>query len=83
MGWAIRARRGALRGWPTILVSPRCGRRGCTADGAAGPDATASALDDPFLWLGMLAAATTTRIVVGTAAIVLPLRQPLQWRSRP
>lgn len=42
-----------------------------------GPDATASALDDPFLWLGMLAAATT-RIVVGTAAIVLPLRQPLQ-----
>jgi luciferase-type oxidoreductase len=42
-----------------------------------GPDATASALDDPFLWLGMLAAATG-RIVVGTAAIVLPLRQPLQ-----
>ncbi|NMT33560.1 TIGR03571 family LLM class oxidoreductase [Stenotrophomonas maltophilia] len=42
-----------------------------------GPDATVSALDDPFLWLGMLAAATT-RIAVGTAAIVLPLRQPLQ-----
>src|SRR6185437_124034 len=42
-----------------------------------GPDATASALDDPFLWLGMLAAATE-RIVIGTAAIVLPLRQPLQ-----
>jgi luciferase-type oxidoreductase len=42
-----------------------------------GPDATASALDDPFLWLGMLAAATE-RIVVGSAAIVLPLRQPLQ-----
>jgi len=41
------------------------------------PDATASALDDPFLWLGMLAAATE-RIVIGTAAIVLPLRQPLQ-----
>ncbi|PZP71298.1 MAG: LLM class flavin-dependent oxidoreductase, partial [Stenotrophomonas maltophilia] len=33
--------------------------------------------DDPFLWLGMLAAATE-RIVVGSAAIVLPLRQPLQ-----
>lgn len=42
-----------------------------------GPDATTSALDDPFLWLGMLAAATE-RIVVGSAAIVLPLRQPLQ-----
>ncbi|WP_295568864.1 TIGR03571 family LLM class oxidoreductase [uncultured Stenotrophomonas sp.] len=42
-----------------------------------GPDATASALDDPFLWLGMLAAATD-RIAVGSAAIVLPLRQPLQ-----
>ncbi|HIE5097952.1 TIGR03571 family LLM class oxidoreductase [Stenotrophomonas maltophilia] len=42
-----------------------------------GPDASASALDDPFLWLGMLAAATT-RIAVGSAAIVLPLRQPLQ-----
>lgn len=42
-----------------------------------GPDATVSALDDPFLWLGMLAAATM-RIAVGTAAIVLPLRQPLQ-----
>ncbi|MEW6384878.1 MAG: LLM class flavin-dependent oxidoreductase, partial [Pseudomonadota bacterium] len=42
-----------------------------------GPDATTSALDDPFLWLGMLAAATE-RIVVGSAAIVLPLRHPLQ-----
>ena len=42
-----------------------------------GPDAVASALDDPFLWLGMLAAATE-RIVIGSAAIVLPLRQPLQ-----
>ncbi|MHC1651977.1 TIGR03571 family LLM class oxidoreductase [Stenotrophomonas maltophilia] len=42
-----------------------------------GPDATASALDDPLLWLGMLAAATT-RIAVGSAALVLPLRQPLQ-----
>ncbi|WMJ69449.1 TIGR03571 family LLM class oxidoreductase [Stenotrophomonas sp. 24(2023)] len=42
-----------------------------------GPDATASALDDPFLWLGMLAAATQD-IVVGSAAIVLPLRHPLQ-----
>ncbi|WP_198361763.1 TIGR03571 family LLM class oxidoreductase [Herbaspirillum sp. meg3] len=35
-----------------------------------------SALDDPFLWLGMLAAATNT-IAVGTAAAVLPLRHPL------
>ncbi|EMT5434531.1 TIGR03571 family LLM class oxidoreductase [Stenotrophomonas maltophilia] len=42
-----------------------------------GPDAAASALDDPFLWLGMLAAATE-RIAVGSAAIVLPLRHPLQ-----
>ncbi|MBH1653683.1 TIGR03571 family LLM class oxidoreductase [Stenotrophomonas maltophilia] len=42
-----------------------------------GPDATASALDDPFLWLGMLASATE-RIVVGSPAIVLPMRQPLQ-----
>ncbi|MBK0013485.1 TIGR03571 family LLM class oxidoreductase [Stenotrophomonas sp. S41] len=41
-----------------------------------GPDATASALDDPFLWLALLAGATT-RIAVGTAAIVLPLRHPL------
>ncbi|HDS1040468.1 TPA: TIGR03571 family LLM class oxidoreductase [Stenotrophomonas maltophilia] len=42
-----------------------------------GPDATASALDDPFLWLGMLAA-TTEHIAIGSAAIVLPLRHPLQ-----
>lgn len=42
-----------------------------------GPDAAASAVDDPFLWLGMLAAATE-RIAVGSAAIVLPLRHPLQ-----
>ena len=41
-----------------------------------GPDATTSALDDPFLWLALLAGATT-RIAVGTAAIVLPLRHPL------
>jgi len=41
-----------------------------------GPDATASALDDPFIWLALLAGATT-RIAVGTAAIVLPLRHPL------
>lgn len=41
-----------------------------------GPDATASALDDPFLWLALLAG-VTTRIAVGTAAIVLPLRHPL------
>lgn len=42
-----------------------------------GPDATASALDDPFLWLAMLAGASK-RIVIGSAAIVLPLRHPLQ-----
>lgn len=42
-----------------------------------GPGATASALDDPFLWLAMLAGATG-RIALGSAAIVLPLRQPLQ-----
>lgn len=35
-----------------------------------------SALDDPFVWLSMLAAATST-IAVGTAAAVLPLREPL------
>jgi len=35
-----------------------------------------SALDDPFLWLAMLAAATNS-IAVGTAAAVLPLRDPL------
>lgn len=41
-----------------------------------GPDATASALDDPFLWLAALAGATE-RIALGSAAIVLPLRHPL------
>ncbi|AWH29402.1 TIGR03571 family LLM class oxidoreductase [Stenotrophomonas sp. YAU14A_MKIMI4_1] len=41
-----------------------------------GPDATASTLDDPFLWLAALAGATE-RIGLGTAAIVLPLRHPL------
>jgi luciferase-type oxidoreductase len=35
-----------------------------------------SALDDPFVWLAMLAAATST-IAVGTAAAVLPLRDRL------
>jgi len=35
-----------------------------------------SALDDPFLWLAHLAAATE-RIALGTAAAVLPLRNPL------
>jgi len=35
-----------------------------------------SALDDPFVWLSMLAAVTST-IAVGTAAAVLPLREPL------
>jgi luciferase-type oxidoreductase len=41
-----------------------------------GSDNTASALDDPFLWLAALAGATRD-ITVGTAAIVLPLRHPL------
>ncbi|OWQ45801.1 LLM class flavin-dependent oxidoreductase [Roseateles noduli] len=41
-----------------------------------GSDNTASALDDPFLWLGALAGATRD-IAVGAAAIVLPLRHPL------
>lgn len=41
-----------------------------------GSDNTASALDDPFLWLAALAAATH-RIAIGAAAIVLPLRHPL------
>jgi luciferase-type oxidoreductase len=41
-----------------------------------GSDNTATALDDPFLWLAGLAAATR-RIAIGTAAIVLPLRHPL------
>ncbi|WP_295520958.1 TIGR03571 family LLM class oxidoreductase [uncultured Stenotrophomonas sp.] len=41
-----------------------------------GPEATTSALDDPFLWLALLAGATT-RIALGSAAIVLPLRHPL------
>lgn len=36
----------------------------------------ASALDDPFQWLGLLAGATET-IALGTAAAVLPLRHPL------
>ncbi len=41
-----------------------------------GSDNTASALDDPFLWLAGLACATR-RIALGAAAIVLPLRHPL------
>lgn len=41
-----------------------------------GSDNTASALDDPFLWLAALATATR-RIAIGAAAIVLPLRHPL------
>ncbi len=41
-----------------------------------GSDNTASALDDPFLWLAALAA-STRRIALGAAAIVLPLRHPL------
>jgi len=35
-----------------------------------------ASLDEPFLWLAMLAAATR-RIALGTAAAVLPLRHPL------
>lgn len=41
-----------------------------------GSDNTASALDDPFLWLSAMAGATRD-IAVGAAAIVLPLRHPL------
>lgn len=41
-----------------------------------GSDNTASALDDPFLWLAGLGF-VTRRIALGTAAIVLPLRHPL------
>ncbi len=41
-----------------------------------GSDHTASALDDPFLWLAALAGATRD-IAIGAAAIVLPLRHPL------
>lgn len=41
-----------------------------------GADNSASALDDPFLWLAGLAGATST-IALGAAAIVLPLRHPL------
>lgn len=41
-----------------------------------GSDGEASALDDPFVWLATLAAATH-RIALGTAAAVLPLRNPL------
>ena len=36
----------------------------------------ASAVDDPFVWLSLLAS-STTRIAIGTAAAVLPLRHPL------
>src|SRR5690606_16985637 len=41
-----------------------------------GSDNTASALDDPFLWLAGLASVTRD-IALGAAAIVLPLRHPL------
>lgn len=41
-----------------------------------GADNSASALDDPFLWLAGLASVTKT-IALGAAAIVLPLRHPL------
>ncbi|MCY0852574.1 LLM class flavin-dependent oxidoreductase [Cupriavidus sp. D39] len=41
-----------------------------------GTSLEAVALDDPFLWLSRLAAATSS-IALGTAAAVLPLRHPL------
>lgn len=41
-----------------------------------GSDLEAAAIDDPFVWLSSLAAATK-EIAVGTAAAVLPLRHPL------
>ena len=41
-----------------------------------GSDQEAVALDDPFVWLATLAAATR-QIALGTAAAVLPLRNPL------
>lgn len=41
-----------------------------------GGDRLASSLDDPFQWLALLAGATS-RIALGTAAAVLPLRHPL------
>lgn len=41
-----------------------------------GSDHEASAIDDPFVWLATLAA-STRRIALGTAAAVLPLRNPL------
>jgi len=43
---------------------------------AEGIPVQAAALDDPFVWLTLLATATQ-RIALGTAAIVLPLRHPL------
>ncbi len=41
-----------------------------------GADPQATPLDDPFLWLQLLGAATT-RVALGMAAAVLPLREPL------
>lgn len=41
-----------------------------------GAEGEAAALDDPFLWLAALAGAAPN-VVVGSAAIVLPLRHPL------
>jgi luciferase-type oxidoreductase len=41
-----------------------------------GSDQEAAVLDDPFVWLGGLASATTS-IALGTAAVVLPVRHPL------
>ena len=41
-----------------------------------GADLESAALDDPFIWLSTLAAATK-QVALGTAAAVLPLRHPL------
>ncbi|NIF85798.1 TIGR03571 family LLM class oxidoreductase [Comamonas sp. Tr-654] len=41
-----------------------------------GSASEAVALDDPLVWLGYLSA-LTTKIALGTAAVVLPLRNPL------
>lgn len=41
-----------------------------------GTESQGSSLDDPFLWLAALAGATS-RVALGTAAAVLPLREPL------
>lgn len=67
LGLADRADRlgfGALWARDVPLVIPQ------------GSDSQGSSLDDPFLWLAALAGATS-RVALGTAGVVLPLRQPL------